>query len=1027
MQEQTRTPLAKGNAALRAGQYPEAIRHYAQVLIDTPDFGKNISTNLALARKKYRASRQGIEKPRVAVCGWELSQNAAGRAYTLAMLYDTFAEVEIIGSLFLNRGREIWEPIRETPIVKHSFIVEDESRFIELAIALVAAHPYDIVHLSKPRAPNIFFGILYKQIWDAKVLMDIDDEELAFVGAETSISIDDYLKQYGQLPQIRDLSRKDWTRIAVGLATAFDGVTVSNAALQQRYGGEIVRHARDERFYKPSPELKRQSCEKFGIPQEKKVVLFFGTPREHKGLLEAAEAIAAIRRKDIIFVVIGDFPDNKLKERLQAICGVEYRFIGNQPFAAIPEVTAIGNLCLLLQDPESTAAQFQMPAKLSDALAMGIPVLATQTPALADAFIAGALMPVTQKGLVEPLAQVLDDVITADRLQVAGRSYFEAELSFAVNKRRVQQAVSRHDHRPLSAPAVSFMFAVLAAMGSVVFDPAISQLGILGRAAAYRRQTTRSSGERIVVYTAVSGGYDVLRDPKHVLPNCDYIAFADRPLDCKVWQVQPFNYHEEDVARAARFMKLHPHLYFPDHKISIWIDANISLEGDPQPFIDCLGEDGVMALFPHPHRNCVYVEGRECIKRSKDGAELIEQQLAEYKARAFPEDVGLWETGVLVRRHLDPKCKQLMTAWWKELFLGSRRDQISLPVAIHDTGAPVRALAEKGTDLRFHPLLGYQKHPPVRQAPTSMPSSLEPMSPRLPIADPSTIPADIGVCVYNSPRETLDCIRSVIAARGPWDRLIIVNDASGPETAEMLRAFAAAHERVVLINHETNQGYTRSANDVLRASVNPYTILLNSDTIMPPGTVLRLVACGEKFPQLGILGPLSNAAGWQSVPQLHAPGGGFLVNKIPPGLTIADMARLCAQASTGVVPFVPLVNGFCFTVKRSVIDSIGYLDEQAFPIGYGEEDDYCLRAGNAGFICGIATDAYVYHVKSVTFTSERRKTLAKEGGVALRAKHTRARVAKSVAVAQHHPELVRMRTRLQELLANHEHTAVVVA
>lgn len=1028
MQKVNQTPLAKGNAALRAGQYPEAIRYYLQAMIGTPGLGEHIASNLSMARKKYRASRQGVERQRVAVCGWSLTHNAAGRVYTLATLYETFAEVEIIGCLFPRFGEEIWEPIRDTPIAKHSFIIEDEGRFIEQAIALVATHPYDIVHLSKPRAPNIFFGILYKLIWDATVLMDIDDEELAFVGAESPISIGGYLKQHGQLPQIRDMAGKDWTRIAVGLAKEFDGVTVSNAALQQRYGGEIVRHARDERLYNPSPELKRQSREKLGIPQDKKVVLFFGTPREHKGLIETAEAIAALRRKDIVFAVIGDFPDNKLKERLQTICGVEYRFIGNQPAAAIPEVTAIGDLCLLLQDSDSTAAQFQVPAKLSDALAMGVTVLATQTPALADAFIAGALMSVTQKDLVKILAQVLEDVTTADRLQAAGRSYFEAELSFAVNKRRVQQAVSRHDHRALSAPAVCFTPAVLAAVGSVVFGSAIAQLGIRGwGGAAYQRQTTRSSGERIVVYTAVTGGYDVLRDPKHVLPNCDYIAFADHPLDCKVWQVHPLNYHEEDVARAARFVKLHPHLYFPDHRISIWIDANISLEGDPQPFIDCLGEDGVMALFQHPHRNCVYVEGHECIKRSKDGTEIIEQQLAKYKARAFPEDIGLWETGVLVRRHLDPKCKQLMAAWWKELFLGSRRDQISLPVAIHDTAAPVRALAEKGNDLRFHPLLGYQKHPPVRQAPTPMSSSLEPMSPRTPIADPSAIPVDIGVCVYNSPRETLDCIRSVIAARGPRDRLIIVNDASGPETAEMLRAFAAAHERVVLIDHETNQGYTRSANDVLRASVNPYTILLNSDTVMPPGTVWRLVACGEQYPQLGILGPLSNAAGWQSVPQLHAPGGGFLVNEIPKGLTIADMARLCAQASSGVVPFVPLVNGFCFAVKRSVIDSIGYLDEQAFPIGYGEEDDYCLRAGNAGFICGIVTDAYVYHVKSVTFTSERRKALAKEGGAALRAKHTRERVVKSVAVAQHHPELVRMRARLQEQLANYERTAVVVA
>jgi hypothetical protein len=222
---------------------------------------------------------------------------------------------------------------------------------------------------------------------------------------------------------------------------------------------------------------------------------------------------------------------------------------------------------------------------------------------------------------------------------------------------------------------------------------------------------------KIVVYTAVSGGYDVLQDPKHVLPNCDYIAFSDRPLDCKVWQIRPFNYFESDIARISRFVKLHPHIYFPNYKTSIWIDANISLNGDPQPFIDCLGDDGLMALFPHPHRNCVYVEGNECIKRSKDNSVIIESQLSKYKTREFPNDAGLWETGVLVRNHLDPKCKKLMAAWWKEIFLGSRRDQISLPVAIHDCGATVRNLAQKGTDLRFHSLLEFKKHSNLRQVP----------------------------------------------------------------------------------------------------------------------------------------------------------------------------------------------------------------------------------------------------------------------------------------------------------------------
>jgi GT2 family glycosyltransferase/glycosyltransferase involved in cell wall biosynthesis len=384
MVDKKNSPLSQGNLAMRAGQYAEAIAHYAKVLIHTPTLGKRISANLSIARKKYRNSRLGIEKQRVAVCSWELAHNPAGRAYTLATIYKTFADVEIIGSLFPSFGGEIWEPIRDTTFPKHSFIVEDERKFIEQAILLVAAHPYDIVHLSKPRIPNIFFGILYTMLWDAKVLMDIDDEELAFVGAETPISIDDYIQQHGKLPEIKDLAGKDWTRLAVGMAKEFDGLTVCNTALQERYGGEIVRHARNEKLFNSSPELKRQSREMYGIPKDAKVVLFFGTPREHKGLIETAQAIASLKHPGLIYCIVGSFSDDSLKQRLSEVKGCTFKFLPNQPIRKTTEILAIADCCVLIQDTDSTAANFQTPAKLSDALSMGVKVMANRTLGLAD-------------------------------------------------------------------------------------------------------------------------------------------------------------------------------------------------------------------------------------------------------------------------------------------------------------------------------------------------------------------------------------------------------------------------------------------------------------------------------------------------------------------------------------------------------------------------------------------------------------------------------------------------------------------
>ncbi|WP_315688813.1 glycosyltransferase [Limnospira sp. PMC 1306.21] len=407
-------------------------------LADFSQNGYGIKENISTAVNP--TEWQG-KRPRVGVCGWELSHNAAGRVYTLAQLYQTFADVEIIGSIFPQWGREVWEPIRQTKIPCHHFFVKDESQFIDEAIKLVRSHPYDIVHLSKPRLPNILFGLLYKSLWNSRVIVDIDDEEMAFVGAESSIELDDYLKKQGRLPDLKELTGTEWTRIAVGLVREFDGVTVSNPALQERYGGVVIRHGRDEGRFVPSADLKRRSRERFGIAQDKKVVLFFGTPRKHKGLVTTARALGSLGRKDVVFAIIGDFPDGKLKEELQGIPGVDYVFVGNQPFESIPDVVAVGDVCVLLQDVGSEVSQFQIPAKLSDALGMGLVVLLSETAAVADVIESGAVVPVAEGDLPAVLGRVLSDEAECNKFRVRGRELLAAEFGFGVNGSRLAEVM----------------------------------------------------------------------------------------------------------------------------------------------------------------------------------------------------------------------------------------------------------------------------------------------------------------------------------------------------------------------------------------------------------------------------------------------------------------------------------------------------------------------------------------------------------------------------------------------------------
>jgi GT2 family glycosyltransferase/predicted nucleic acid-binding Zn-ribbon protein len=554
-------------------------------------------------------------------------------------------------------------------------------------------------------------------------------------------------------------------------------------------------------------------------------------------------------------------------------------------------------------------------------------------------------------------------------------------------------------------------------------DVAASRINPLLHFVSRGRSEGRSpkAPKRIVIYTAVTAGYDELKPPGFRPSNCDFVAFSDQPLKVDGWEVRPLNYLHQDPTRAARFVKLHPHIYFPDYDYSIWMDGNISIRrdardigmrGDIRTFLLSLGENDFLGIFIHPLRDCIYVEAEECIKRSKDDEEVISRHVERYRADGFPEKAGLWETNVLVRRHNDPSCIALMTAWWRELETGSRRDQLSLPVVAQRLSAKIAPLAQPGENARTHPLLNLTQHPSRRIAPVQ--ATVPPVVRK--DIDIDRISVDIGVCVHNSPNEVAACLTSLIAARRPQDSIFIVDDASDAPTATLLDQFANKYDRIKLIRHEQNEGYTRSANDVLKNTQSDWVVLLNSDTVVPSRALRKLITCGEQFSRIGIVGPLSNAASWQTVPQMTGPDKKFLVNQIPPPLTVEDMDGLCEQISTGTVLFVPLVNGFCYAIRRALIRRIGYFDEAHFPTGYGEEDDYCLRAGAAGYICGIATDTYVYHVKSASFTSERRALLAAAGGKALRRKHSADRVAAAADMMRHHPELRRIRERISRRL-----------
>ncbi|WP_342436603.1 glycosyltransferase [Paenibacillus sp. FSL L8-0436] len=278
---------------------------------------------------------------------------------------------------------------------------------------------------------------------------------------------------------------------------------------------------------------------------------------------------------------------------------------------------------------------------------------------------------------------------------------------------------------------------------------------------------------------------------------------------------------------------------------------------------------------------------------------------------------------------------------------------------------------------------------------------------------------DVIVCVYNALEYVKLCLESLIAKKTIPFNLIIVDSGSEKETKDYLASFARKYDCKLKTNNSKTD-YTIASNQGLKLFTSKYCVLLNSDTIVSIHWLEKLMDCMESESSTGIVGPLSNSASYQSVPK-DVNGNGGTVNELKKlggkELTIEQMAYFIEQQSKRIFPVVNQVNGFCYMINRSVIEKIGDQDEINFPC-YGGEDDYCIRAVNAGFKLKVADDCYIYHYKSKSYNTEEKNEKRKNAGRLLREKHTPTIVKHHYTEIKNNIELARIREEIDLALIN---------
>jgi len=248
----------------------------------------------------------------------------------------------------------------------------------------------------------------------------------------------------------------------------------------------------------------------------------------------------------------------------------------------------------------------------------------------------------------------------------------------------------------------------------------------------------------------------------------------------------------------------------------------------------------------------------------------------------------------------------------------------------------------------------------------------------LPPLDFSAPPAAIVVPVFNSPELARRCIEAVLHfTRGA--RLILIDDASTDAAiAPLLTAYA---DRALVHHNPRNLGYTRSCNLGIELAGAADVVLLNSDAEVGPRWLQRLRLTAYAADSIGTVTAVSDNAGAFSVPELES------YCPIPDCWSLVQTQRALLQGAFGCLPELPTGNGFCMYIKRALLDRVGVLDAEAFPAGYGEENDLCQRAARVGFRHVIAGDVFVRHVRSASFGEQRRHVLGEQGMAVLRQRY----------------------------------------
>jgi GT2 family glycosyltransferase/glycosyltransferase involved in cell wall biosynthesis len=308
--------------------------------------------------------------------------------------------------------------------------------------------------------------------------------------------------------------------------------------------------------------------------------------------------------------------------------------------------------------------------------------------------------------------------------------------------------------------------------------------------------------------------------------------------------------------------------------------------------------------------------------------------------------------------------------FWEDRGLMARA-AVDLAVWLRD-GGPRPALLRRADTaammarrLRYSPL-------PVLPPPARPDAAIPAAAPRV----------DVIVPVYGGRQHTLDCLASVLATLPADAELVVIDDATPDAALAAELDTLAAAGRLTLLRNDTNRGFPAAANRGMALHPERDVVLLNADTLVFGDWLARLRKAAYAAADAGTVTPLSNDATICTYPTPKPRRTSRDAEPpMPPPAELAAVDRVARRVNAGAPIELPTAVGFCMYVRRDCLAETGDFSEDLFGRGYGEENDFCLRARRLGWRHYAAADVYVAHVGGQSFGRQRQLLQDRNAGV----------------------------------------------